>query len=61
VGRYHRSRASREKVTAFFERFGSQVTCLEMAQWLGEKVGSPGHHNPHASSLMVEKTLGLAK
>jgi SAM-dependent methyltransferase len=61
VGRYHRNRISMEKVMAFFEPFGVRVTCLEMAQWLREKIGSPGYHNPQAFSLLVEKTVDLAK
>jgi SAM-dependent methyltransferase len=61
LGTYHRNRLSMEKIAAFFERLGGHVTCLEMAQWLREKIGSPGYHNPNAFSLIVEKHVGLAK
>jgi len=61
VERYFRNRISMEKVAAFFERLGGRVTCLEMAQWLREKTGSPGYHNPNAFSILLEKNCGLAK
>jgi len=55
VRKYHRNRVSLEKTIAFFESRGATVTCLEMAQWLQEKVGALGYHNPNAFSLIVEK------
>jgi ubiquinone/menaquinone biosynthesis C-methylase UbiE len=61
VRRYYRNRVSMEKVTTFFERLGARVTCLEMAQWFQEKIGSPGYHNPNAFSMIVERQVGLAK
>jgi len=61
VGRYHRNRVSIPKLVAFFEGLDAQVTCLEMAQWLQDKIGAPGYHNPNAFSLIVEKQVGLAK
>ncbi|MEN6423988.1 MAG: class I SAM-dependent methyltransferase, partial [Phycisphaerales bacterium] len=61
VRRYHRNQLSMQKLGAFFGRLDAQVTCIEMAQWLRRKVGSPGYHNPNAFSLIVEKQAGLAK
>jgi SAM-dependent methyltransferase len=61
VGSYHRNRLSMEEIAAFLERLGARVTCLEMAQWLRERIDGPGYHNPNAFSLIAEKTLGLAK
>ena len=61
VRRYYRNRVSMEKTIAFFEHRGARVTCLEMAQWLRDKIGSPGYHNPNAFSMIVERQVGLAK
>ncbi len=61
VRQYYRNRVSMEKVTTFFEHRGAGVTCLEMARWLREKIGTPDYHNPNAFCLMVEKQVGLAK
>jgi SAM-dependent methyltransferase len=61
VDSYYRNRLSMEKIVAFLERLGGHVTCLEMTQWLREKVGAPGYHNPNAFSILVEKQVGLAK
>ncbi len=61
VRRYHRNRVSMQKLSVFFERLDAQVTCIEMAQWLRWKVGSPGYHNPNAFSLIVERQVSLAK
>jgi ubiquinone/menaquinone biosynthesis C-methylase UbiE len=61
VRSYYRNRVAMEKIRAFFEDRGATVTCLEMAQWLQEKVGASGYHNPNAFSMIVEKQAGLAK
>jgi len=61
VRRYHRNRVSMEKIATFFEHQGARVTCLEMAQWLREKIGAWDYHNPNAFSLIVDKQVGLAK
>jgi len=61
LGTYHRNRLSLERIAAFSERLGGHVTCLETAQWLREKIGSPGYHNPNAFSLIIEKHPGLAR
>jgi SAM-dependent methyltransferase len=61
VRRYHRNRVSMEKVMAFLEDLDARVTCLEIAQWLQEKIGFSGYHNPNAFSLIVDRQVGLAK
>lgn len=53
IRKYHRNRVSMEKVTAFFERLGARVTCIEMERWFRKKTGSPGYHNPNAFSLIA--------
>ena len=55
--RYHRNRVSMEKATAFFERLGARVTCLKMAQWFREKIGTPDYHNPNAFSMIVDRRV----
>ncbi len=61
VRKYYRNQVSLEKITTFFERLGARATCLEMAQWLREKIEVSGYHNPNAFSIIVEKQVGLAK
>jgi ubiquinone/menaquinone biosynthesis C-methylase UbiE len=61
IRRYYRNRVSMEKVMAFFEHQGADVTCLEMAQWLREKLGATGYHNPNTFSLIVDKQVEPAE
>lgn len=61
IRRYYRNRVSMEMVTTFFERGGARVTCLEIARWLREKIGTCGYHNANAFSLIVDKQSELAK
>jgi SAM-dependent methyltransferase len=55
VRTYYRNRLSMEKITASFEHQDARVTCLSMAQWLPQKIGSPGYHNPNAFSAIVDR------